>query len=126
MENLKRFAPDLSCRLADTLQPFLVSNNIRQGGEGVGRLLENLNAVFLTALQLRGQLSLKDGAYTVWPRADSKFNPKTMSAVEPIGSSSEWTVQMACFPALIQRLEFEGKQDVFEERTIFTASVLLQ
>ena len=109
------------------MRVFLGENGLLNFGPDCNSWLQDLDAVFLAAMQLRAQVALKGSGFTFrWPRADEALDPEYMMATEEKGIIDEPTVQMALFPALMQQMSSDAGMGEQGPRTIFHATVFLQ
>ena len=120
--DLHMFVDDLVSRFLSATKQFLYSNGIRPTGKCYGVWIGNLHTVFFSSLQLKMQFDLKGDIHTFWPRADCRFDHMTMTPVEMVNSTGRLQVQMALFPAVMEKLPVDDRN----EQVLCTASVILQ
>ena len=105
----------------------MVANNIKPRGEHFDTWDSNLSSIFLAAIELKAKVDLLDGHTCFeWPRAEVSFEPKMMTATNPLHEESDWKVQLALFPGLIRKRDSTSEGECEEAEVIFPATVILQ
>lgn len=126
-KNFEDMAYRLSNRLRDALKTFLHSNSILPTGEAAIIWANNLDKIFLGALQLKAQTALRSGQHNFYCLpVDQMFDAKEMAAEAGTEVQGDPKVLVTLFPMLVQRKEPQTGLDNGEEDILFRASVVLQ
>lgn len=121
------FVPSLCHDLRDTLLRFLAENNLPTTKDN--GCSTSFNDVFLSSLQLRGQIILKQQLcrFTIiWPRAGDRLNLKTMMtnlySRKPNDLEGERTVVLPLLPGLLMHTGFY-RERIVHARVIASRSI---
>ena len=124
--NAKELAGELAYDFNDTLSVFIADNDLPKSGHHYAKWVRDLGVVFTAAADLRARTMLRGQDCNFWwPRMGIPFDPMTMTTEGDTEDYHDRAVQMALFPALLQK---SGRKDqgVQEEQAVLHATVLLQ
>ena len=125
--NVHEVAIPLAHTFNDVMIPFFQDNSMPVFGSICERWLRDLTEIFTTAAKLKAQSMLREKECVFWwPSFDASFNPRTMVIEGSSLEDSQRAVQMALFPALLQRSQWQPRLAPQEDETIFHATVVMQ